>query len=189
MRSLATYIEGEMAQRKSPEYLAFQKNYVILHNLRHGIESIARDAFAAKLICTELRDKCSNKSVDEMKRTTAFLEALEGKLLCVPETLYEFMDMLNNTNSFGYIAENLCTTLNQLKPKTSPSTAAAAAAAAVVPPKKHSVIADCRAASNTLTNDFRSLNISGSDVLPFDDRQVVGISVTPPPTPAQRINR
>ncbi len=102
-----------MAENSSPEYQAFKKNFEVLLNLRHGIETISSKAYAAGLICKDVRSKCSNKSLTEAERAKAFLEELEGKLQYVPKTLQRLVELFKETDSFGYIAERLLKSLEE----------------------------------------------------------------------------
>ena len=97
----------------SPEFRAFQKSYVVLLNLRHGINSVSAQAFADGLITKDLRDKCSNEGLSEVDRTKCLLDALQDRLVYVPDTLDEFVRILNETSSFDYIARKLITSLNR----------------------------------------------------------------------------
>ncbi len=100
-----------MTERYCPEFLAFQRNYVVLHSLRHGIESITSKAFAAEIINTDLRNKCMDKRLSDKDRMTCLLDALGEKMPHLPETLQKFVKILNETCSFEYIAEKLLTSL------------------------------------------------------------------------------
>ena len=157
-----------MAQRNSLECTVFQKNYVLLHDLRHGIETIAKEAFAAELIGIELRDKCLNEDFKEIKRTEFFLEAVEGKVRYVPETLEKLIKILKKTSGLEYIAEEIITSLTELREKQRSYPIPTAA----------TLLGNtglCREASNTLTDRIRSLNLSGSNVFHFRE-----LSSTPP---------
>ena len=105
-----------MTKRYCPEFLAFQRNYVVLlNNLRHGIESITSEAFAAELISTDLRIKCSDKTLGEAERTKCLLDALEQKMPYLPETLHKFAKILNQISCFEFIAEKLLISLEEAK--------------------------------------------------------------------------
>lgn len=102
-----------MVEKNSPEHRAFQKNYVILLNLRSGIHSISDKAFAAGLISKDLRNKCSNGNLTDKEQTSCLLDALADKMLYVPNTLQDFVDILNGTSSFEYIGKRLKTSLDE----------------------------------------------------------------------------
>ena len=100
-------------EKSSPELCAFRKNYVVLLNLRHGINSISVKAFAGGLISKDLRNKCSNESIADAERTRCLLDALEDKMLYVPTTLQDFVDILNDVTCFEYIGKMLLETLDE----------------------------------------------------------------------------
>ncbi len=100
-------------EKSSPELRAFRKNYVVLLNLRHGIKSVSTEAFAGELINKDLRNKCSDESIADTERTRCLLDALEDKIMYVPSTLQEFVDILKETTGFQYIGQRLSTSLDE----------------------------------------------------------------------------
>ena len=115
---------SKFAEKKSPELLAFQKNYTILLHLSSGIKSVSSEAYSSQLISIDLRNKCSDKSYSEKDRTECFLEALERRITYMPKTLYDFVEILCKTNAFGYVADFLHTSLAEQQRSTHASCSA-----------------------------------------------------------------
>ena len=105
----------KIMEQNCPEFLAFQRNYVILFNLRHGIESITTSAFAAEIINRDLKNKCTDKNLTDTERTRCLLDAIEGKMLYRPETFQKFVKILRDDSGFEYIADYLTTSLEEAK--------------------------------------------------------------------------
>ena len=170
-----------MAQRKNPEYLVFQKNYVLLCDFYYGINSITKEAYAARIIGTDLRDKCLNEDFKEIKRTKFFLDAVEAKVKYVPETLEKLIEILKNKiTGYEYIADKLSTSLKEVKEKEY----------SYAIPTSDTLLGNAspagyKDATSTLTDRTRSLNIPGSEVFPFTERGG-GFSATPPAAPTQQ---
>ena len=167
-------------KKQSQECLAFQKNYQVLLNLSDGIETVSSKAFAAGLICSDLRSKCSNKAISESDRTKSFLEALEKKMVHVPGTLQDLVKILNETNSFEYIATILLNSLQE-EPSTQQYTYTTPHAA-TLPGKSHLIATQREASTMAMTTSLGRLNLSSSSVLPFVTHGEGGTTPTQRPT-------
>lgn len=102
-----------MAEKRSPELRTFQKSYDILLHLRYSITSICTKAFSAELVSQDVRDRCSNESTVDTERTKYLLNALEDRMKCVPSTLQDFVEILQDIPSLKYISEQLDATLDE----------------------------------------------------------------------------
>ena len=104
-----------MVEQACPEFIAFQRNYDVLLNLKHSIESVSSKAFADELIGRDLRIKCENKNFESEERTKSLLDFVEGKIINQPETLQKFINVLTKVGGHGDIIDSLLRSLEKAK--------------------------------------------------------------------------
>ena len=107
----------------SPEYETFHSWYeCLVARTKHGINTLATQAFSRGLIPEEVYEKATNPQKEPSERARVLCDVIRSKIKFYPEALTKFLSMLKCDPSYNDIACDIETEVRNRRSQTSTNT-------------------------------------------------------------------